>query len=104
MTPEKRLGLVLAINVTMILALLLVGLLAHSLGVLASGADYLGDALGTGLSLAALRLSQRQRGQQQLTSYAALVNASLLLLVTLEPGDGAFPSCSPRPARERGPW
>ena len=83
MTPEKRLGLVLAINVTMILALALVGLLAHSLGVLASGADYLGDALGTGLSLAALRLSQRQRGQQQLTSYAALVNASLLLLVTL---------------------
>ena len=83
MTPEKRLGLVLVVNVTMILALLLVGVLAHSLGVLASGADYLGDALGTGLSLAALRLSQRHRGQQQLTSYAALVNASLLLLVTL---------------------
>ena len=82
MTPEKRLGLVLVVNVTMILALLLVGVLAHSLGVLASGADYLGDALGTGLSLAALRLSQRERGQQ-LTSYAALVNASLLLLVTL---------------------
>jgi cobalt-zinc-cadmium efflux system protein len=81
-TPEKRLGLVLVVNVTMILALLLVGVLAHSLGVLASGADYLGDALGTGLSLAALRLSQRERGQQ-LTSYAALVNASLLLLVTL---------------------
>jgi cobalt-zinc-cadmium efflux system protein len=69
-TPEKRLGLVLVVNVTMILALLLVGVLAHSLGVLASGADYLGDALGTGLSLAALRLSQRERGQH-LTSYAA---------------------------------
>lgn len=33
-----------AINLVMVLALLLVGLLAHSLGVLASGADYLGDA------------------------------------------------------------
>jgi cobalt-zinc-cadmium efflux system protein len=54
-TPEKRLGLVLVVNVTMILALLLVGVLAHSLGVLASAADYLGDALGTGLSLAGRR-------------------------------------------------
>ena len=35
------------------------------------------------MSLAALRLSQRQGGRQQLSSYAALVNASLLLLVTL---------------------
>src|SRR5205823_10817067 len=82
MTRARRLGLVLAINLAMVVSLVLVGLLAHSLGVLASGADYLGDALGAGLSLAALRLSQRERGQQ-LTSYAALVNASLLLLVTL---------------------
>jgi cobalt-zinc-cadmium efflux system protein len=82
-TPDKRLGLVLAINLAMVLSLLLVGLLAHSLGVLASGADYLGDALGTGLSLAALRISRDEHGHPRATSYAALANASFLLLVTV---------------------
>jgi cobalt-zinc-cadmium efflux system protein len=83
MTRAKRLGLVLAINLTMVLALLIVGLVGRSLGVLASGADYLGDALGTGLSLVALRLSGRGRGHRRATSYAALANSSFLLLVTL---------------------
>ncbi len=83
MTQDRRLGLVLAINLAMVLSLLLVGLLAHSLGVLASGADYLGDALGTGLSLVALRLSRRRHGHPRATSYAALANSSFLLLVTL---------------------
>ncbi len=83
MTRDKRLGLVLGINLAMVLSLLLVGLLAHSLGVLAAGADYLGDALGTGLSLAALRVSRRGHGHPRATSYAALVNSSFLLLVTL---------------------
>jgi cobalt-zinc-cadmium efflux system protein len=83
MTQDRRLGLVLAINLAMVLSLLLVGLLAHSLGVLASGADYLGDALGTGLSLMALRLGRRRHGHPRATSCAALANSSFLLLVTL---------------------
>lgn len=83
MTPDKRLGLVLVINVVMIIGLVSVGLAAGSLGVLASGADYLGDALGTSLSLAALRMSRHPHGHPRATSYAALVNASLLLLVTM---------------------
>ena len=83
MSPARRLALVLAINVVMLLALLVVGLLAHSLGVIASGADYLGDALGTGLSLAALQISTRGEGHPRATSVAALVNSSLLLLVTI---------------------
>jgi cobalt-zinc-cadmium efflux system protein len=83
LTPDKRLGLVLVINVVMVLALVEVGLAANSLGVLASGADYLGDALGTGLSLVALRLSRDPHGYPRATSFAALVNATLLLLVTL---------------------
>jgi cobalt-zinc-cadmium efflux system protein len=53
------------------------------LGVLASGADYLGDALGTGLSLVALRLSRHKHGHLRATSFAALANSSFLLLVTL---------------------
>jgi cobalt-zinc-cadmium efflux system protein len=83
MTQDKRLGLVLAVNLAMVLALLLVGLVTHSLGVLASGADYLGDALGTGLSLVALRMSRREHRHRKATSYAALANSSLLALVTL---------------------
>jgi cobalt-zinc-cadmium efflux system protein len=83
MTQDRRLGLVLAINLAMVVSLLLVGLLAHSLGVLASGADYLGDALGTGLSLVALRLSRHRHRHPRATSYAALANSSFLLLVTL---------------------
>jgi cobalt-zinc-cadmium efflux system protein len=83
MTQDTRLGLVLGINLAMVVALLLVGLLAHSLGVLSSGADYLGDALGTGLSLTALRMSRQRHGHLKATSYAALANSSFLLLVTL---------------------
>jgi len=82
-TREKRLALVLMINLAMISALVLVGLLTHSLGVLASGADYLGDALGAALSLTALRLSRRERGPQRATSYAALFNSTFLLVVTI---------------------
>jgi cobalt-zinc-cadmium efflux system protein len=82
-TQDRRLGLVLAINLAMVVSLLLVGLLAHSLGVLASGADYLGDALGTGLSLVALRLSRQRHRHRRATSHAALANSSFLLLVTL---------------------
>ena len=78
-----RLGLVLGVNAVMLFALVGVGLASGSLGVLASGADYLGDALGTGLSLVALKMSRRPDGHPAATSYAALVNASLLLLVTL---------------------
>jgi cobalt-zinc-cadmium efflux system protein len=83
LTPDKRLGLVLVINVVMVLGLVGVGLAAHSLGVLASGADYLGDALGTGLSLVALQMSCHAHGHPRATSFAALANATLLLLVTL---------------------
>ena len=86
LTADKRLGLVLVINVVMVLGLVSVGLAAGSLGVLASGADYFGDAFGTGLSLTALRMSRRPRGHPRATSYAALVNATLLLLVTLAVG------------------
>jgi len=81
-TPARRLGLVLAINLAMVVSLLTTGLLAHSLGVLAAGADYLGDALGTGLSLVAVERSRRTGGSRA-SSRAALANASFLLVVTV---------------------
>ncbi len=83
MKQDTRLALVLGVNLMMVIGLLLAGLLAHSLGVLASGADYLGDALGTGLSLVALRMSRHEREHPRATSLAALANASFLLLVTV---------------------
>ena len=64
-------------NVAMVVALVIVGLASHSLGVLAAAGDYLGDAAGVALILAALRLRHARA-----SSYAALANASLLLIVT----------------------
>ncbi|HEX4034888.1 MAG TPA: cation diffusion facilitator family transporter [Solirubrobacteraceae bacterium] len=82
MTKATRLGLVLLANAGMVVALVLVGLASHSLGVLAAGGDYLGDAAGVALSLAALRISHRPNGHRHATSYAALTNATFLLAVT----------------------
>lgn len=75
--------MVLAINLAMVVGLVVVGLLSHSLGVLSSASDYVGDAAGVGLSLVALRLSRRAHGHPRATSFAALANASFLLLITL---------------------
>jgi len=83
MTKDKRLVLVLLLNGGMVIALAIVGLAAHSLGVLAAGGDYLGDALGVALSLTALRMSRHEHGHPRAPSYAALANASFLLIVTL---------------------
>jgi cation diffusion facilitator family transporter len=82
-TKDARLALVLAINLVMVTALLAIGLLSHSLGVLASGADYLGDALGAGLALIAQRAARRKPGRSRAISLAALANSSLLLAVTV---------------------
>ncbi len=90
MSKDARLALVLAINLVMVAALLAIGLLSHSLGVLASGADYLGDALGAGLALVAQRASRRRPGRSRAISLAALANSGLLLAVTLVVGIGAI--------------
>lgn len=82
MTKDKRLALVLLLNVGMVVALVMVGFASHSLGVLAAGGDYVGDAAGVALSLFALRMSRHRHGHPRATSYAALVNAAFLLLVT----------------------
>ena len=69
-------------------ALVAVGMAAHSLGVLAAGGDYLADSAAVGVSLLAIALSRRRtarrpRGHPKATAIAALVNgAFLLVLVT----------------------
>jgi Co/Zn/Cd efflux system component len=44
----RRLAIVLALNLSLVTALVIVGLAAHSLAVLAAGVDYLADAAAAG--------------------------------------------------------
>ena len=85
MSRVQRLTVVLALNLALVAGLVVVGLGAHSLGVLAEGGDYLLDAAGAGLALLAIRLSARgaRGGHLGPTSAAALVNAGWLLLLEL---------------------
>ena len=83
MSQEKRLILVLTLNLAMIGGLVIVGLSSHSLGVLAAGGDYLADAAAIGISLLALRMSRHPADFPKATSWAALINVVFLLAVTL---------------------
>jgi len=89
MSRTTRLWLVLALNLVLIVALVVVGVVAHSLGVLAAGVDYLADAAAIGVSLVAIRLSTlpptaaRPDGHPRATTWAALVNAGWLLVLSV---------------------
>ena len=83
MSQERRLILVLVLNLAMIAGLVVVGLSSHSLGVLAAGGDYLADAAAIGISLLALWLSRQSSRIPKATSWAALVNVMFLLVVTV---------------------
>jgi cation diffusion facilitator family transporter len=89
MSRTTRLWIVLALNLVLVTALVFVGIAAHSLGVFGEGADYFADAAAIGLTLFALGLSARPRtrgrpfGHPKASAWVALVNAGLLLAVTL---------------------
>ena len=73
----------------LVAGLVLVGVGAHSLGVLAAGVDYLADAATIGASLLAIRLSRqppsarRPDGYRHATNIAALVNGGWLLVFSV---------------------
>jgi cobalt-zinc-cadmium efflux system protein len=82
----QRLFIVLALNLALVASLVIVGVTAHSLAVLAAGGDYLLDAAGVGVALLAIYVSTRPGrtdGRISPTSVAALVNAGWLLLLEL---------------------
>jgi cobalt-zinc-cadmium efflux system protein len=87
MTRVTRLSIVLGLNVVLLVVLVIVGVKAHSLSVLAAGGDYLADAAAVGVSLLAIWLSRRPptarrpRGYPKATSIAALINGMVLLAV-----------------------
>jgi cobalt-zinc-cadmium efflux system protein len=89
MTRMQRLFVVLVLNLALVASLVAVGVTAHSLAVLAEGSDYLLDAVGVGVALLAIRLSDRPasrarpEGYPNATSFAAFVNAGWLLVLEL---------------------
>ena len=83
MTQQKRLGLVLALNLLMITGLVLVGLRSHSLSVFAAGGDYAADSTALLLGLIAIQISKHPHGHPKSTTYVALLNALILLVVTV---------------------
>lgn len=89
MSRTWRLTAVLLLNLTLVTALVIVGLAAHSLAVLAAGADYLADAGAIAVSLLAIWLAARPptparpHGYPQATNIAALVNAGWLLALNV---------------------
>jgi cobalt-zinc-cadmium efflux system protein len=81
----QRLTVVLALNLGLVAALVIVGITAHSLAVLAEGSDYLLDAAGIGVALLAIRLSARpaSRAHPAPTDVAALINCGWLLVLEI---------------------
>jgi len=85
-SQSQRLALVLALNLALVAALVIVGVTAHSLGVLAAGVDYLADAAAIAVSLFAIRLAhrpERSAAHANATNIAALVNAGWLLALNV---------------------
>src|ERR1700740_3058854 len=84
---RQRLIVVLVLNVGLVAALVVVGVTAHSLAVLAEGGDYLLDAAGVIVAMLAIRLTAGRPGhdgqQPAATRVAALINAGWLLLLEL---------------------
>jgi len=89
MTRRTRLVIVLGLNLVLIAVLVVVGIAANSLGVLAAGGDYAADSGAILLALFAIWLSERPPsarrpdGYPHATAYAAVINATLLGVVVV---------------------
>jgi cation diffusion facilitator family transporter len=82
MSQRRRLTIVLALNVTMIVGLLVVGLISHSLGVVAAGGDYIADSTAILLGIVAVTVRDRRGQDSQAPTYVALINSGALLAVS----------------------
>jgi len=83
MSQRRRLTIVLALNLSMIVALVLVGLSAHSLGVLAAGGDYVADSTAIGLGIVAVTIRDRVGEHSKAPTAVAGINAAALLIVSV---------------------
>lgn len=80
MSQARRLGIVLALNLALVLGLVIVGLLARSVSLLAAAGDCVGDAFSLGLGLLAVHLRDRH-GRGGAINLVALINVVVLLAV-----------------------
>jgi cobalt-zinc-cadmium efflux system protein len=89
MPQTRRLLMVLALNLGLVAALVVAGVTAHSLAVLAEGGDYLLDAAGVSVALLAIWLSARpaggvrRDGAPSASNVAALINSGWLLVLEI---------------------
>jgi len=83
LSQRKRLTMLLTLNVVMIAGLVIVGLSAHSLGVLAAGGDYVADSAAILLGIVAITIRDRVGAHSRATTVVAAINATALLAVTV---------------------
>jgi cobalt-zinc-cadmium efflux system protein len=81
MSQFRRLSIVLGLNVALVAGLSAVGILVHSVSLLATAADCIGDAFALGLGLLAVHLRDRH-GRIGAINAVAAVNALVLLIVS----------------------
>lgn len=79
-SQSVRLSWVLALNLALIAGLIIAGIAARSLGVLAAAGDTAADSSAIALGLAAIHLRDRY-GRAAAPTYIAGINATLLLLI-----------------------
>lgn len=82
-SQRRRLTILLVMNAAMIVGLVVVGLAAHSLGVLAAGGDYVADSAAIVLGIIAVAIRERVGPHSKAPTYVAAINASALIVVTV---------------------
>ena len=82
MSQARRLSVVLALNLALVVALAIAGLSVGSVSLLATAADCVGDAFALGLGLLAVHLRDRH-GRAGATNVVALVNVAVLMIVSV---------------------
>ena len=96
MSRTQRLIVVLVLNLGLVAGLVVVGVTAHSIAVLAEGGDYLLDAAGVAVALLAIWLAARPAtrtrpgGYPNATSVAIAIFTWLLPLVFGSPRGSGF--------------
>ncbi|MEY9852242.1 cobalt-zinc-cadmium efflux system protein [Leifsonia sp. EB41] len=84
-SQARRVAIVLGLNAALIVGLVVVGVVAGSVSVLAAAGDTVADCLALALGLIAIALRDRDPGHPHANrpiAVAALVNGALLLVVT----------------------
>ena len=83
LSQRRRLSILLGLNALTIVALVVVGFSAHSLGVLAAGGDYAADSAAILLGIIAVTIRERVGPESKAPTIVALINSGGLLVVTV---------------------